>query len=381
MVLRNGEALEKDAAAYAEAFNVSRSEALRRLRLQPAIGDLDKMLSQKWPETYAGLWITNGSNYEVKVGATGNLDGYRSLVKQTPFGNEVTVIQEEKSLRTLRSEHQAAIAYLQDQNIDSESEVNVRQNRVDVFVHDKSEGVPSTNLLAPASAAISDLNFIEVPQFSQPFVDMYAGLRFVLTGRGVYCTSAYTMYTASRTFVSTTAAHCEGTLDHQGTPLTIVDRNFGGSFDIEHVRGSGFVYKPWARDNEPTSGGTPYYREISRAYNRVDTPIGTWVCKYGQSLGHRCGELATRDFRPSDFTGFPDRLNAPTFMRLDRVGTTQIAAGGDSGGPVYMGHAALGLIHGGFTNNCGAAYLCGDMIYMAANFMTQFGKYEFAVAP
>ena len=50
-VSESSKALERDETAY--------NEALRRLQLQPTIGHLDKILTELWPETYAGFWITS----------------------------------------------------------------------------------------------------------------------------------------------------------------------------------------------------------------------------------------------------------------------------------------------------------------------------------
>jgi len=46
-----------DAQAYATAIGVSKREALRRLRLQAKIGELELQLLQNEPEIFGGLYI------------------------------------------------------------------------------------------------------------------------------------------------------------------------------------------------------------------------------------------------------------------------------------------------------------------------------------
>ena len=46
-----------EAEAYAEDFGTTLEEAIRRLKLQTTIGELDQQLTSNESETFAGLWI------------------------------------------------------------------------------------------------------------------------------------------------------------------------------------------------------------------------------------------------------------------------------------------------------------------------------------
>src|SRR5690242_10250617 len=59
------EALLEDATSYAAQTGVSVDEAVRRLRLQKEIGDLEATLATEEPDTYAGLWIDDKSGYRI----------------------------------------------------------------------------------------------------------------------------------------------------------------------------------------------------------------------------------------------------------------------------------------------------------------------------
>jgi hypothetical protein len=61
------EALLQDAASDASQTGVGLDEAVRRIQLQRAIGDLDAVLTQEEPATFAGLWSEHQPAYRVIV--------------------------------------------------------------------------------------------------------------------------------------------------------------------------------------------------------------------------------------------------------------------------------------------------------------------------
>ena len=66
------EALMQDAKMYASRFGVDLDEAIRRLKLQSEIGDLNAELAAKERDTFAGLWIQHQPEYRVIVRFTRN---------------------------------------------------------------------------------------------------------------------------------------------------------------------------------------------------------------------------------------------------------------------------------------------------------------------
>ena len=152
-VSESSKALERDEMAY--------NEALRRLQLQPTIGHLDKVLTELWPETYAGFWITTPRKPGVTVAASGKLDDYRSLIKGTPFENQVTLIQVKRSLQALENKRKAATAYLRSREIDSAADVNIMENRVVIFVGNPRKIKSLTETDPAAAESLSDVTFIK----------------------------------------------------------------------------------------------------------------------------------------------------------------------------------------------------------------------------
>lgn len=94
--------------------------------------------------------------------------------------------------------------------------------------------------------------------------------------------------------------------------------------------------------------------EVTSIKPRSDQYIGEFVCKYGATTGFGCGEIVRRyvkvDWIPNA---------QPTFIML-RNSRVAIARPGDSGGPVFLGHVAYGIISG---------YVDDDLMYMAIDYV------------
>lgn len=387
VVLANGEALDKDAAVYAQVFNVPQSEAVRRLELQGRIGKLDAELAVQEPDTYAGLWINNDARYSVTVAVTDNPDAVKDHIRKYTFAGIVEVVQKEKSLKQLEAEQEQAVSVLINLGIESESEINVFQNRVDILVLDidKAESVaPATDSALAGTAAATlppGVNLVEVSAFSQDTANAFAGNRIAYGDS--FCTSGYSVFDRNNLYGITTAGHCTQPLNYGSVEMPRVAEWYSGARDLQWHRSPNLLFKPWARDNEPSSGGTTFYREIYAVANRVDQPLNGFFCKYGATTQHTCGTLVSKTFNPADRVYNDLRNNSSTFMRLNRSGSNIITKPGDSGGPVYTGHKALGLTKGGWypglPSGCPTDY-CGDMIYMAINYVTDIGLRIF-IAP
>ena len=168
-VSESSKALERDEMAY--------NEALRRLQLQPTIGHLDKILTELWPETYAGFWITTPRKPGVTVAASGKLDYYRSLIRGMPFEDQVTLIQVKRSLQALENKRKAATAYLKSREIDSAADVNIMENRVVIFVGNPREIKSLTETDPAAAESLSDVTFIKYFGFDQKRVQRPAAVQ------------------------------------------------------------------------------------------------------------------------------------------------------------------------------------------------------------
>ncbi len=86
------EALERDAAGYAEAFDVPLDEAIQRGRWQMESGPTVEALAEAAPERFAGAWIEHEPSWRVVVRFTGGsegLDAVYEIARQAPIPVEV----------------------------------------------------------------------------------------------------------------------------------------------------------------------------------------------------------------------------------------------------------------------------------------------------
>jgi hypothetical protein len=179
------------------------------------------------------------------------------------------------------------------------------------------------------------------------------------TGRRQYCTSGFVVTDGARTGL-VTAAHCPDSLtyrDPQGgdIPLTFLGQ-WGWSFqDVQLHLGEAEHSPLFYADAEKKVA-----RTITAARSRVSTRVGDIVCRRGETSGYGCSEVELAEYAPpGDLCGGPC---APTWVTVKGA-----CRGGDSGGPVFTGTVALGIVKGGGTHSRSGK--CDYWFYMPVDFM------------
>jgi len=302
-VLADGEALRKDAAEYAKDQSVSLDEAVRRLELQDDIGKLDAELASNEPDTFGGLWIQHKPEFKVIVNTTGSAEKVADYARDTSFAGLIEVRKAAKTLKQLEAKQLSLRSALKALDLPSESSINVYTNQVELYVLD-SEQLNTALEAAGKLSILEGVSVSNVASFMSLEVNIYAG-------NTMSCTSGFSVRDGNGLYGISTAGHCRDDYDYGSVPLRLLGQWYGSS-DLQwhrHTSGS-HVYKPWARDNEPTSGGTNYYHEIYDTANRPDQPIGALVCKYGITTGYTCGYINSKTI-----TGFDDDYAVPTYIR------------------------------------------------------------------
>ena len=157
-----------------------------------------------------------------------------------------------------------------------------------------------------------------------------------------------------------TAAHCPDTLsyvapDRSETPLPFVGQ-WGWSFQDVQLHLSPEPLPPrFFADSGKTVERAPTGTRLRAAMR-----VGDVVCHRGERTGYSCAEVAYTDFAPAgDLCGGPC---APSWIAV--AGPTCNA--GDSGGPVFVGTVALGLVKGASYRPDGS---CSLWYYMPVDFL------------
>lgn len=322
VVTNEDETLRKDAVAYVQAFGGTLEEAVQHLKLQSIVATLDEQLQSKESSTFAGLWIEHTPKFRVVVQFTQDAQNTVSpYIQNGPLANVVEVQIAPVSLAQLKIVHNQLLRDIEATGIETASGTNLQKNRIELEVKDRKQFEAA--IVKLGKRLPNNVEIIVVSAFATPAADWYAGLS--LSG----CTSGYTMKNASGTKYSSTAGHCPA---GQVSPLTspaayIPPSGVGGAYDFQlNTPPSGSTLRNWAKDG---SG----YRSITGQVARGS--VGTLVCKYGKTTIYTCGTIEKNNYT---------YYGSPAYLLIGSTSSTKIACGGDSGGPVYSGSNAYGIV-------------------------------------
>ena len=186
-------------------------------------------------------------------------------------------------------------------------------------------------------------------------------------GRRYACTAGFTVTDGSRfgpRYGIVTAAHCPDTLAYVAADRRRIPLDYAGQW--------GWSFQDVQLNLAAQASGEPlaplFYADTARTLRRAvtgtraraSTRVGDVVCHRGEHTGYSCGEVELIDFAPSgDLCGGPC---APTWVAVAGPG----CRAGDSGGPVFDGAVALGIVKGASYRPDGS---CGFYYYMSVDYL------------
>ena len=353
------DALRMDAQSYATEWGISLNEAIRRLQLQSEIGKLGAKLEKNEAGTYAGHWIKHGTDADdFGVVARFTRDGEQTLqrygqhVANGPLSGMVEVRGADKTLVELKEARNRTIKSLGPLGIPVESSINVKENKAEVYVVDKS-GLES--VMRGANVELSDkVRLVKVGELSKKTTDIYGGLGITS------CTIGFPVENSNGTRGITTAGHCSESQSYRGTTLPMQAKRFMEEHDIQWHTAPGLTVTSLFVNGEDDDGQT--IRSLTGAIYYEDQDIGMYLCKYGKESGYDCGYIEHLHFRPS----YPDsecRPGPTCSFTDDWVRVSHSVVGGDSGGPIFLGGKAIGTVAFAFND---------DAIYMPIDHLETF---------
>ena len=336
--------LRRDAQEYATANGVGIDEAVRRLELQQAIGELGAALEEREAATFAGLFIEHTPEYRVVARFT--REGDATLRRYTAGSVLAGLVRAEGArltLAALRTRQEGVQRSIRAQGLQAETDIDVRENRVAVYTLPEQAARVGAALSLPDGVTLST-----VPALSQPEAPLYGGA--YLSGWSSSCTGGFSVRHSSGTLGYTTAAHCENDqwvwdyVDNAYYPFTYQGELYDSYRDVQWHTTPGYTPDNWVY-----LGGSSY-REILGSTGRTSQAVGTWVCKYGITTGYTCGYIES-----NTYNGY--------WVLVGRTGYN-LSEPGDSGGPWFSGKYAYGIHSQGM----------GDKsIYMAINYISGLG--------
>lgn len=328
------EALMQDAKMYASRFGVDLDEAIRRLKLQSEIGDLNAELAAKERDTFAGLWIQHQPEYRVIVRFTRNGGvTIRPYIENGPLADIIEIRTASVTLAELEADRDQAARIARGLGIRDFSAINIIENRAELYVLDPEQlniALRKANLQLPANVEV-----IKVNELPREVDAIFGGLALTT------CTSGFSVKNSSGTKGITTAGHCRNSQQYHGVNLPLVDEVWSDPYDIQWHTAPGFTVRNLVFD------GT-YARPIYGVKFRASQSVGEWVCKYGKTTHYGCGQIVLTNFQG---------VNVAVDIPVDN---------GDSGGPWFWYNTAYGTTKYACTfgdGSHGAIYVPVDQIY------------------
>ncbi len=372
-------ALATDAAAIARVEGRDPAAALAELRAQAASVAVTEWIEGRYRDRVAGIALDPGG--DVAVLLTGKAAVADAAVTA---GESIVAIRFRTGAKATRlrlldaiRDHQAAIRAMLVRppaiGIDARrGELVVMIGPVDA-AGDRQElrrrierlvGVPVR--LASADRPDSELQ-APVPPGGGMIApgEVVGGSRVIgpdpVTAKRYICTTGFVVTDGVRTGI-VTAAHCPDRLDHIGVDRSVTPLDFAGQW--------GWGFQDVQLGVSPLATRGVFYADAARAQlrpvesqrSRAGTRVGDILCHRGERSGYSCARVAMVDFAPSgDLCG---GACLPTWVAVD--GPT--CRGGDSGGPIFIGTTAVGLLKGSSYRGDGS---CGFYYYMSLDYLPE----------
>ena len=369
IVQSEAEALAQDATVYARRYDVPVAEAMRRLVVQQAsVGAIDR-LRASFHDRLAGLVIEHRPLFRIVVLLTGDVPE-----PDTILGDGLAL---PVTFRTgARATHDRIVAAIEGHQAELAAAfatppglgVDERTGALAILVRPQD----ATGEAATATAARLE-DIAGVPVELEPWsgdssnLAVQGGSRVVGSDpartRRFVCTSGFVVTDGMRTGVIT-AAHCPDELraigpDRQELPLTMVDA-WGARYQDVQIHVATDPATPPFPPLFFADTARSLARPVTRWRNRASTRAGDFVCHRGERTGYSCAEVAFVDFAPPGELCFG--LCPPTWVAVRGPDCRS----GDSGGPVFAGTIAFGIVKGASYTADGACHL---YYYMSTDYL------------
>lgn len=344
-------ALLADAEAYAQSFDVSVEEGVRRLRLQSEAGLLDAALREADPQGFAGLWVEHWPAFRVTAAfrnPTAARPRVDELVRGTGLAGLVELRRGEQSLARLEELFEIAHRRVQRAGFKADLAIDVHANSVKVFTVD-APGLQRA--LAAARAELPAHVVVEqVPALSEPVTTVIGG--YPASG----CTWGFTVQRWNGDVGILTAAHCGNTQAYAGVNLPFRGEDQQGNQDVQWHSACDIF------DVSNLFESGIGLRSCIGTRTRDQQAVGSLVYKYGTTTGRTWSQIQYKTYSVWWVTS-----SASTFIYTDGDPFPyDFSEPGDSGSPVFVEDLAYGILIGHVTTN-------KDGIYMPINYISSLG--------
>lgn len=355
------EALAQDAAEYARNHRVTAQEAARRLRAQAESVAATDEIRRVYATRLAGISIEHRPAFRIRVLLTGAAPVADRVI--TAGGMPVPIVFEtgaratgEQVVAAIYRYREAIRELLAHDGLGHDPRTGgmvVMADRVDL-------GGASPEEMAARIGAVAGVP-VHVRILDRPSGDLGIGgggrvEGEAADGKSYFCTTGFVVTDGARDGI-VTAAHCPDQVVFHGEgdarlPLQFVG-GWGSQFQDVQVHVGAEAQGPVFRASEALR---PQLGQRQRARTRA----GETVCHRGESSGYSCSEVDLVDYAPPGT--LCGGLCHPTWVTVTGSGCKN----GDSGGPVFLGTTAFGILKGG---NYAADGRCNFYYYMSTDYL------------
>lgn len=324
----DGEPVSLDALAYAQFRDVPVEEAEEQIRLQGSAEAAALSLEQNTSVT--AFWIDTSDSWQLIIGVR-DADAWPAILSSLP-----PELQERSSMVVQEHSDEELATYaaeLQEEAVEAGLEASAS-------VDATTETVRLTIATAANDAQLRTL------QESQEEVGEAIQVEVVVDPDGIpkpallyggidaaTCTMGFTVTNGAVRGLAT-AAHCPEPAVVWGLSLPMMKAWFDPSRDLQWHAGIQ-NYTNLMYDGE---GGDPT-RRITAQISRYGLVLQGIYCKRGKTTGYSCGSLESKT-EPT-----PPDLPSGTSNTWLKIGGGSCNLG-DSGGPIFIGSSAVGILHG-----------------------------------
>lgn len=327
--------------SYANEIGVNHEEAARRLRLVDDLSDLDTELAQRDWQTFAGLWIEHGPEPKAVVQFVGQSSHRRSALEHR-LGMPVEIRSVKYTLKELEHQQNDLAQLLQVIGIPGDSEIDLKNNRVALYVEDRSALLSALDI---HKKHLDRAIYVEeVDALAEDHAEIYAGLSLST------CTAGWSVKNKDGVLGIATSGHCGDSQKYSSVSLPFKSEAWGGACDVQWHGDSIYTAVPKFIQTAPQ-----YVKNVTGTRSRSAQVINEYVCKYGKTTGLTCGYIKSKTFSSSTQPN-----GTATFIRVSNPGLT-LSQGGDSGGPWFSATNAYG-INKGSVNTVDAYYMAIDYV-------------------
>ena len=365
-IVSPGDALIADAVEYARQYGVPLDEAVLRLRAQEESVPAVDAIAALYRERLAGIVLEHVPAFRFVVTLTGAEavpdQSIAAAGMAVPIHFQTDAPATRDAILAAIAAHQAdlraALRHPPGMGVDA------RTGMLAVMVHPDDLAADGADALGARLTAIAGLA-VEARTWGALDADeaVEGGGRVSgidpADGRRYVCTTGFVVTDGTRTGI-VTAAHCPDDLRFIEDGLDPVPLQLAGAWgaryqDVQiHVADRDFS----ALFHPDTAKAVT--RPLTSWRNRASTRAGDFVCHRGERTGYSCAEVAFVDYAPpGDLCAGP----CPATWVAVRGPTCK---GGDSGGPIFLGTIAFGIVKGGTYTSDGT---CRLYYYMSTDYL------------